>query len=46
MAEDEQVRRRLASGLVDRFASVDAASYDDIRSMLAACEQAGFLELR
>jgi hypothetical protein len=31
---------------VDRFAAVDATSYDDIRAMLAACEEAGFLELR
>jgi phosphonate transport system substrate-binding protein len=46
MAEDEAIRRRLAAGLVDRFAAVDATSYDDIRAMLAACEEAGFLELR
>lgn len=46
MADTEKVRRGLAVGLVERFASVDEASYDDIRAMLSACEEAGFLELR
>jgi phosphonate transport system substrate-binding protein len=46
MAEDPQVRGRLAHGLVERFVAVDAASYSDIRMMVDACEDAGFLELR
>ena len=46
MAEDPSVRRRLGTGLVGRFVSVDARSYDDIRKMVDACEAAGFLELR
>jgi phosphonate transport system substrate-binding protein len=37
---------RLASGMVDRFVSVGPESYDDIRRMVAACEAAGFMELR
>jgi phosphonate transport system substrate-binding protein len=45
MAEDPAVRERLARGLVERFVSVDAAAYDDIRMMLDACEATGFLEL-
>jgi hypothetical protein len=45
MAEDP-TRQRLALGLVERFVAVDAASYDDIRMMVDACEDAGFLELR
>lgn len=46
MAEDPPVRQRLALGLVERFVAVDAASYYDIRMMVDACEDAGFLELR
>jgi ABC-type phosphate/phosphonate transport system substrate-binding protein len=46
IADDPAIRERLASGLVERFVSVDARSYDDIRAMLEACEAAGFLELR
>jgi phosphonate transport system substrate-binding protein len=46
MAEDPTVRQRLALGLVERFVTVDAASYDDIRMMVDTCEDAGFLELR
>jgi len=46
MAEDPTVRQRLALGLVERFVAVDAASYDDMRMMVDACEAAGFLELR
>jgi phosphonate transport system substrate-binding protein len=44
--EDPRVRERLAAGLVERFVPVDAASYDDIRRMLEACEAAGFMKLR
>lgn len=46
MAEDPPVRKRLALALVERFVAVDAASYNDIRMMVDACENAGFLELR
>jgi len=46
MARDPAVRGRLARGLVERFVAVDAASYDDIRMMVDACEAAGFLDLR
>jgi phosphonate transport system substrate-binding protein len=46
MADDPEVRERLAIGLVKRFVAVDAGSYDDIRMMVDACESAGFLELR
>lgn len=41
-----EMRRRLASGLVDRFVEVGPDSYDDIRHMVDVCEAAGFLELR
>ncbi|HMK92968.1 MAG TPA: PhnD/SsuA/transferrin family substrate-binding protein [Thermoleophilia bacterium] len=46
MHRDPAVRARLAAGLVERFAAVGASSYDDIRAMVAACEAAGFMELR
>jgi phosphonate transport system substrate-binding protein len=45
MAEDAGLRERLGAGLIERFAAVDAGSYDDIRMMLDACERARFLEL-
>ena len=32
--------------MVERFAPVDASSYDDIRRMQDACEAAGFMTLR
>ena len=46
MHEDPAVRERLALGLVERFAPVDASSYDDIRMMRDACAAAGFMEIR
>lgn len=46
MSDDPDVRARLGAGLVERFVSVDARSYDEIRMMVDACEAAGFLELR
>ena len=46
MHEDPAYRPQLARGLVERFAAVSAASYDDIRRMLEACEDADFRELR
>jgi phosphonate transport system substrate-binding protein len=42
----EGFRRILDHGLVERFAPVGPESYDDIREMLEACEEAGFTELR
>jgi phosphonate transport system substrate-binding protein len=45
MAEDPAVRHRLALGLIERFVPVNAASYDDIRRMVDACEAAGFVDL-
>lgn len=44
--EIEGFRQVLEHGLVDRFVPVGPESYDDIRSMLEACENAGFLEIR
>jgi phosphonate transport system substrate-binding protein len=44
--EDPAVRRRLAQGLVRRFVTVGPRDYDDIRTMLDACEAAGFMQLR
>lgn len=46
MSEEPAVRNRLRAGLVERFVAVDARSYDEIRTMVDACEAAGFLELR
>jgi phosphonate transport system substrate-binding protein len=46
MHEDPALRERLAMGMVERFAPVDASSYDDIRRMRDACEAAGFMEIR
>jgi phosphonate transport system substrate-binding protein len=46
MHEDPVVRARLALGMVERFAPVDASSYDDIRMMRDACAAAGFMEIR
>jgi len=46
LADDPAVRAQLAAGLVERFVPVDAGSYGDIRTMLDACEAAGFTELR
>lgn len=46
MSDDPDVRARLGAGLVERFVSVDARSYDEIRMMVDACEAAGFIELR
>jgi phosphonate transport system substrate-binding protein len=46
MADDPGLRLRLGVGLIERFVAADAASYDDIRMMVDACERAGFLELR
>jgi phosphonate transport system substrate-binding protein len=39
-------RQLLDYGLIEHFAPVGPESYDDIRAMLQACEDAGFLEIR
>ncbi len=46
MHADPTARAQLARGCIDHFATAADADYDDIRAMLAACEQANFLELR
>jgi phosphonate transport system substrate-binding protein len=46
LADDPGIRMRLRAGLIERFVPAEPASYDDIRTMLDACERAGFLELR
>ena len=42
---DPGMPERLARGLVARFVPVSAADYDDVRRMLKACEDAGFMTL-
>lgn len=44
--DDSQGRDILDLGLMERWVPVDAEDYDDIRRMLGACEEAGFLEIR
>jgi phosphate/phosphite/phosphonate ABC transporter binding protein len=46
LGDDPSCRERLRHGMVERFDPVIAASYDDIRMMVDACEAAGFTELR
>ena len=46
LGDDPATRERLAVGLVERFVPVSPGDYDDIRRMLDACEQAGFMTLR
>ena len=46
LADDPEVRSKLAVGLVERLVPVGPADYDDIRRMLDACVAAGFMELR
>jgi phosphonate transport system substrate-binding protein len=46
LGDDPSCRERLAASLVDRFVAVDPTSYDDVRMMVDACEEAGFMELR
>ena len=36
----------LGHGMVERFVPVGPDDYDDIRRMLEACEEAGFMEIR
>lgn len=42
----EEGRQVLKLGLVERFVPAGASDYDDIRRMLAACEEAGYMEIR
>jgi phosphonate transport system substrate-binding protein len=46
MHADAEGRAALATGHVERFVPVTDGDYDDIRSMLRAVEDAGFLTLR
>jgi ABC-type phosphate/phosphonate transport system substrate-binding protein len=43
---DPTAAAALSDAMVQRFAPVTATDYDDIRSMLAACESANFMTLR
>ncbi len=45
MHRDGVARTMPANGFVERFVPVADADYDDIRRMLAACEDRGFLSL-
>jgi phosphonate transport system substrate-binding protein len=45
LGDDPTARPLLAHGLIDRFAPVDDAAYDDIRAMLATIEAAGWTSL-
>ena len=45
IGDDPAARAELAKGFVERFVPVTDEDYDDIRGMLAAAEQAGFLTL-
>jgi phosphonate transport system substrate-binding protein len=42
---DAGARENLSSGLVERFVRVGPDSYDDIRAMLDACLESGFMTL-
>jgi phosphonate transport system substrate-binding protein len=46
MHRDPAVQKQLDVGLVERFVPVGPESYDDIRQMLEACEQADFMTIR
>lgn len=46
LGDDPLARDHLARALVERFVPVNDASYDDLRAMLAVCEEADFLTLR
>ena len=45
-ADTAQGRSILQRGLYERWVEVGPSDYDDIRSMVAACEAAGFMEIR
>ena len=44
--EDPAMQATLAEGFIERFVPVGPEDYDDVRAMVAACEAAGFMELR
>jgi phosphonate transport system substrate-binding protein len=46
IGDDTSCRKRLDVGLVERFVAVDSSSYDDIRMMVDACEDACFMQIR
>lgn len=46
MGDDPVAKARLAHGFVERFVPVGDENYDDVRTMLAAAEDSGFMTLR
>lgn len=46
LGDDPAARPHLARGFIERFIPVNDASYDDVRAMLATCEEAGFLTIQ
>lgn len=46
MHERPELRAALARGMITKFVPVGPEAYDDVRSMVDACEAAGFPELR
>jgi phosphonate transport system substrate-binding protein len=46
MGDDLAARQFLDRGLIERLVSVDGSSYDDVRAMCRAAEEARFLVLR
>jgi hypothetical protein len=42
----ERGREILDLGLVEKWVPMQASDYDDIRAMVDACEQAGFMTIR
>ncbi|HEX9074743.1 MAG TPA: PhnD/SsuA/transferrin family substrate-binding protein [Anaerolineae bacterium] len=46
MHKEQSAKEFLHRGLIDHFVAVQDGDYDDIRSMLTACESAGFMTLR
>jgi hypothetical protein len=45
LADDPAARPALGYGLIDRFAPISDAAYDDIRAMLATIQTAGWTSL-
>ena len=46
MGDDPVARAGLAPGFIERFVTVTDEDYDDVRAMLTAAEDAGFMTLR
>lgn len=44
--QNPQIKKYLKGGRVKKFVPVNAESYDDIRMMLAKCEEVNFLEIK